>query len=73
VLDTCTNIQQVAEEEEEEEDGTPHVDTWRNARCGLTSLVVCINNKIRDIRGKKCDDKEWDLNYEYLIPKVSGY
>jgi hypothetical protein len=27
VLDTCTNIQQVAEEEEEEEDGTPHVDT----------------------------------------------
>jgi hypothetical protein len=29
-MDTCTNIQQVAEEEEEEEEDTPHVDTWRN-------------------------------------------
>jgi hypothetical protein len=60
VLDTCTNIQQVAEEEEEadDDDDTPHVDTWRIARCGLTSLVVCINDKIRDIRGKKCDNKE---------------
>jgi hypothetical protein len=32
----CTNIQQVAsleetkEGEEEEEEGTPHIDTWRN-------------------------------------------
>jgi hypothetical protein len=33
----CTNIQQVAEEGEEE-GGTPHIDTWRNARCGLTSF-----------------------------------
>jgi hypothetical protein len=32
VADTCTNIQQVAEEEEEEEEDTPHFDTWRNAR-----------------------------------------
>jgi hypothetical protein len=34
VADACTNIQQVAskEEEEEEEEGTPHIDTWRNAR-----------------------------------------
>ena len=31
VVDTCTNIQQVAEEEEEEED-TPHVGTWHDAR-----------------------------------------
>ena len=28
VAHACTNIQQVAEEEE----GTPHVDTWHNAR-----------------------------------------
>ena len=27
VTHACTNIQ-----EEEEEDGTPHIDTWRNAR-----------------------------------------
>jgi hypothetical protein len=27
----CTDIQQVAKEEEEE-GGTPHIDTWRNAR-----------------------------------------
>jgi hypothetical protein len=45
----CTHIQQVAEEEEEEGD-TLHIDTWRNARCGLTSWVVCINGKFRDIR-----------------------
>ena len=36
--------------EEEEEGGTPHIDTWCNARYGLTSLVVCINDKFRDIR-----------------------
>jgi hypothetical protein len=39
---TCTNIQQVAEEEEEEEEkeeeGTPHVDTWRNARVWIDFL-----------------------------------
>ena len=40
----------VAEEEEEEED-TPHIDTWHNVRCGLTSLVVFIDDKICDIRG----------------------
>ena len=42
VVYACTNIQQVAsddddddeeeEEEEEKEGGTPHVDTWCNAR-----------------------------------------
>ena len=41
----CTNIQ-----EEEEEEDTPHIDTWDNGGCGLTSLVVCINGKTRDIR-----------------------
>ena len=40
--------------------------------CGLTSLVVCINDKIRDVR-EKCDNKEWDLNYEHPFPRVSGY
>jgi hypothetical protein len=48
VTDTCINNQQVAKEEEEEEEDTPHVDTY--ARCGLTSLVVCINDKIHDIK-----------------------
>ena len=32
-------------QEEEEEEDTPHIDTWCNARCGLTSLMVCINDK----------------------------
>ena len=31
---TCTNIQQVAEEEED----TPHVDTWHNARVWVNFL-----------------------------------
>ena len=43
----CTNIQQVAEEKEEED--APHIDTWCNEG-GLTSLVVCINDNICDIR-----------------------
>jgi hypothetical protein len=37
------------EEEEEEEEDTSHIDTWHNARCGLTSMVVCINGKTYDI------------------------
>jgi hypothetical protein len=37
--------------------------------CGLTSLVVCINDKIRDIR-EKCDNKEQDLNYGHPFPRV---
>jgi hypothetical protein len=42
----CTNIQQVAEEE----DGT-HILTYDAMQgCGLTSWVVCINDKFRDIR-----------------------
>ena len=45
----CTNIQQVTEEEEEEV--TFHVLTDGAMReCGLTSIVVCINDKIYDIR-----------------------
>jgi hypothetical protein len=53
VGDACTNIQQVAQEEQEEqeeEEGTAHVGTWRNVRVGLTSLVVCINDKFHDLR-----------------------
>ena len=23
--------------------------------------------------GEKCDNKEWDLNYEHLFPRVSWY
>ena len=37
---------------------------------GLTSLVVCINDKFSDIR--ESDNKEWDLNHEHLFPRVSG-
>ena len=44
-------MQQVAsKEEEEEEGGTPHVDTWRNTRVWVGSLVVYISDKFCDIR-----------------------
>jgi hypothetical protein len=41
--------------------------------CGLTSLVVCINDKFHDLRERKCDNKESNLNYEHPFPRVLGY
>jgi hypothetical protein len=40
--------------------------------CGLTSLMVYINDNFHDIR-EKHDNKEWELNYEDPFPKISGY
>jgi len=48
--------------EEEEED--THILTHGAIRgCGLISMVVCINGKTHN-KEEKCDNKEWDLNYE---------
>ena len=54
--------------EEEEEGGTPHIDTWCNARYGLTSLVVCINDKFRDIRERNVTIRSeiWTMNIRPL-------
>jgi hypothetical protein len=38
------------EEDEEEEEDTPHIDTWRNTNAWVDFFMVCINDKIRDIR-----------------------
>ena len=45
----CTNIQQVAGKEEEK-GGTPLLTHGATRGFGLTSLVVCINNRSCDIR-----------------------
>ena len=53
----------------EEEEDTPHVDTWRNVRgCGLTSLVVCINDKFHDIRERNVTIRSeiWTTNIRSL-------
>ena len=52
VIYTCTNIHLIAQEEEKEEEGEEvHILTHDAMQgCGLTSLVVCINEKICDIR-----------------------
>jgi hypothetical protein len=49
VADACTNIQQVEEEEEEEGD-TLMLTHGVMRGCGSTTLVVCNNDKFRDIR-----------------------
>jgi hypothetical protein len=41
--------------------------------CGLTSLVVSIDDKNLWYEGEKYDIKEWDLNYKHPFPRVSGY
>ena len=46
-----------------------HDATWG---CRLTSLVVCINDNIHDIRERNVTI-EWDLNYKNLFPRVWGY
>ena len=40
--------------------------------CGLTSLVVCINEKNCDIRKRNVTMSK-NLNYEYPFPRVSGH
>jgi hypothetical protein len=47
-----------------------HGTMWE---CGLTSLVVCIKWQISWYKGEKCDNKEWDLNYQHPSPRVLGY
>ena len=39
----------------------------------LNSLVICFNVKTCDIWERKHDNKEWDLNWEHLFPRVLGY
>ena len=38
-------------------------------RCGLTSLIVYINEIFCD----RCDKKEWDLNHKHPFPRFSGH
>ena len=38
--------------------------------CGLTSLVCALMTEIHDMRGEKCDNKEYDLNYEHALHRV---
>ena len=53
---------------------TLHILTHGAMRgCGLTSLVVCINDKNLWYKGEKCDNKEWDLKYEHPFLRVSRY
>ena len=54
---------------------TLHILTHGAMRgCGLTSLVACINDKIRDIRERNLTIKSLrNLNYEHPFPRVSGY
>ena len=41
--------------------------------CGLDSLVVYFNVKNPWYMGGRRDNKEWDLHWENLLPRVSGY
>ena len=38
--------------------------------CGLTCLVVCIDDNFCDIRERNCDNKGRDLNYVHPFPRV---
>jgi hypothetical protein len=40
--------------------------------CGLTSLVVCTNDKICDI-GERNVTIRSEIDYKHLFPRVSGY
>ena len=64
----CINIQQVPEEEEEGD--TPHIDTWRNARVSDDFFVGLHWWQNSWYKREKCNNKEWDLNYEYPFTRV---
>jgi hypothetical protein len=72
----CTNINKWHEKKKKKKKKkkvTLHMLTHGTMRGrGLTSLVVCINDKIRDTRKRKRDNKERDLNYAHPFPRVWG-
>jgi hypothetical protein len=52
---------------------TLHILTHGAMRgCGLTSLVVCTNDKICDIRERNVTIRS-EIDYKHLFPRVSGY
>ena len=51
---------------------SPHIHIWHNVRVWVNSLMLYINDKMRDI-GERNITIKWDLNYEHWFPKVLGY
>ena len=62
----CTNIQ-------EEEDGTPHIDTWRNTKVWVDFFGDLHKWQNSWYKGEKCDNKEWYSNYKHPFLGVSRY